>query len=112
MELHPAMVHFPIALSLTAVLLFLLSQLFHKEALRTATLWNIDLAALGGVAAVLSGLGAEESIESGGLSQAAHDLLETHGALGYAAGGILAGTALLRRIAPACRHDSPGLIWH
>jgi uncharacterized membrane protein len=108
MEVHPLIVHVPIALSLAAALLYFLSQLLGNDALRAAALWNLDLAALGGIAAVLSGLWAEEAAEAAGLSPTAHELLETHGALGYAAGGMLAGTAILRRVVPEFRqHFAP-----
>jgi len=100
-ELHPAIVHFPIALSLTAALQFALSLILRHELLRAVALWNFDLAALAAVAAVLSGIRADETAEAAGISKAAHDLLETHGALGYAAAGILLGVAVLRRLVPS-----------
>ncbi len=71
MELHPAIVHFPIALSLTAALLFVLSLILRHELLRAVALWNLDLAALAGIAAVLSGIWAEETAEAAGISPAA-----------------------------------------
>ena len=53
--LHPALVHFPIALSLVAVLLELVARHRRARSLEGAAAVVISLAALGSVAAVVSG---------------------------------------------------------
>ena len=55
MELHPAIIHFPIALSLTATLLYFLSLVFQNEARRAAALWKFDPAAQAGLNGYLGG---------------------------------------------------------
>lgn len=56
LHLHPIVVHFPIALFITAFGLELLSLVFKKEILHQTALCNYILAILSAVAAVLSAL--------------------------------------------------------
>ena len=58
-SLHPLVVHFPIALLLSAVGLELLALLLKRPALHRISLWNLCLGTLGAAAAVLTGLRAE-----------------------------------------------------
>ena len=53
--LHPAIVHFPIALVVTSILFDLLGRGFNKESLRGAAFWCLLGALLGGAAAAASG---------------------------------------------------------
>jgi uncharacterized membrane protein len=53
--LHPALVHFPIALVGFSFILDLLSRLFNKESLRGAAFWCLPGALVGGAAAAVSG---------------------------------------------------------
>jgi uncharacterized membrane protein len=53
--LHPALVHFPIALIAFSFLLDLLARLFNKESLRGAAFWCLLGALVGGAAAAASG---------------------------------------------------------
>ena len=60
-SLHPLIVHFPIALLLTALLLDGFALLLRRPSLHRIALWNLCLGALGAAAAVLTGLQAEEA---------------------------------------------------
>jgi uncharacterized membrane protein len=100
MELHPAVVHFPIALAITSALFILLYRLFNREALLTAAEWTFDLAALSSILAVISGLLAEGEIKATG---SAAELLENHELIGILAMCVLAGGAILRRLLPDFR---------
>jgi uncharacterized membrane protein len=53
--LHPALVHFPIALIAFSFLLEVLARLFNKEALRGAAFWCLLGALVGGAATAASG---------------------------------------------------------
>jgi uncharacterized membrane protein len=53
--LHPAIVHFPIALVVVSLLFDLLGRWFNKESLRGAAFWCLIGALLGGAAAAASG---------------------------------------------------------
>lgn len=55
LHLHPMLVHFPIALALVALLFNLATYYFNKEWLDRASIALTVLAALGAVAAILSG---------------------------------------------------------
>ena len=59
--LHPAIVHFPIALSLVAVLLELAARHRRARSLEGAAAVVMSLAALGSVAAVVSGNAAHDN---------------------------------------------------
>ena len=59
-SLHPLIVHFPIALLLTALLLDLLALAMKRPALHRVALWNLSLGTLGAAAAVFTGLRAAE----------------------------------------------------
>lgn len=60
-SVHPLVVHFPIALLLTAIALELLAGLTHRPWLRRVGRWNLCLGTVGAAIAVLTGLQAEES---------------------------------------------------
>lgn len=59
-SLHPLIVHFPIALVLTALLIDLLALSLKRPAWHRIALWNLSLGTLGAGVAVLTGLQAEE----------------------------------------------------
>lgn len=56
---HPLIVHFPIALVLTALLLDLLAVIVKRPGWHRVALWNLSLGTLGAAAAVGTGLQAE-----------------------------------------------------
>lgn len=59
-SLHPLIVHFPIALLLSALACDILALVLRREALHRVGLWNLALGTLGAGAAVWTGLQAEE----------------------------------------------------
>jgi len=59
-SLHPLVVHFPIALLLTAVALDTLALVLRRPSLHRVALWNLCLGTAGAAVAVLTGLQAEE----------------------------------------------------
>ena len=59
-SLHPLLVHFPIALLLSALLVDGLALALKRPHLHRVALWNLCLGTLGAGAAVLSGLQAED----------------------------------------------------
>jgi uncharacterized membrane protein len=95
-RLHAALNDLPAALLVTAVLFDLIAAATRRLAFRQAGLYVLIFGALGGIAAVLSGLQAEEHIEHG---DAVHRVMETHELLGFVTLGIfglLAAWRLLR----------------
>ena len=59
-SLHPLIVHFPIALLLTALLVDGLALILKRPTLHRVALWNLSLGTLGAGVAVLTGLQAED----------------------------------------------------
>ena len=59
-SIHPLIVHFPIALLLTALLVDGLALILKRPALHRIALWNLSLGTLGAGAAVLTGLQAAD----------------------------------------------------
>ena len=59
-SLHPLVVHFPIALLLTAVAVDGFALILKRPALHRVALWNLCLGTLGAATAVLTGLHAED----------------------------------------------------
>jgi len=59
-SLHPLIVHFPIALLLTALCLDTLALVSRRPGLHRVALWNLCLGTVGAAAAVLTGLQAED----------------------------------------------------
>jgi uncharacterized membrane protein len=72
---HPLFVHFPIALWVAALLFEALAQARGKDELHRAAKWLLYLGTLAGLAAVGTGLLAEESVPEAG---PARDVMETH----------------------------------
>jgi uncharacterized membrane protein len=91
--LHPAVVHFPIALALVGVLLDLVARHPRARALEPGGAVVMALAALGGIAATLTGQLAEEWVV---VPRAARVLLERHEELGEIAMWALVVLALSR----------------
>jgi len=92
-RLHAALNDLPTALLVTAVLFQLLAMATRREAFRQVSFWTLIIGALGGVAAVLSGLQAEEHIAHG---DAVHRVMETHEKLALVTLGIFTVLALWR----------------
>jgi len=92
-RLHAALNDLPVALLLAAVLFDLLAAVTRRSTFRQVSFWTLMVGALGGVAAVLSGLQAEEVIPHGG---AVHEVMETHELLAFVTLGLFAVLALWR----------------
>ena len=92
-RLHAALNDLPTALLLVAVLFDLAALLRRSDSLRLAGFWTMVTGAVGGVAAVISGLQAEDHIEHG---EAVHRVMETHETLALITLGIFAVLALWR----------------
>ena len=92
-RLHAALNDLPAALLVTAVLFDLIAAATRRPAFRQTSLYVLVFGALGGIAAVLSGLQAEEHIEHG---DAVHRVMETHELLGFVTLGIFGVLTLWR----------------
>jgi uncharacterized membrane protein len=92
-RLHAALNDLPAALLLTAALFELLALATRKESFRQVSFWTLIVGAIGGAAAVLSGLQAEESIEHG---DEVHRVMETHELLAFITLGIFGVLAVWR----------------
>jgi uncharacterized membrane protein len=79
-RLHAALNDLPAALLLIAALFELLALATRKESFRQVSFWTLIVGAIGGAAAVLSGLQAEENIAHG---DAVHRVMKTHELLGF-----------------------------
>ena len=74
-RLHAALNHFPVALLLVSVLFDFGALITRRESLRAAALWTLWAGVIGGWAAVIAGLQAEDVIDHG---QAIHEIMEPH----------------------------------
>jgi uncharacterized membrane protein len=92
-RLHAALNDLPTALLVTAALFELLALATRREAFRQVSFWTLIMGALGGVAAVLSGLQAEENIAHG---DEVHRVMETHQLLAFVTLGVFGVLALWR----------------
>ena len=92
-RLHAALNDLPIALLLGAALFDILAIATKRESFRLVSFWTLVLGAVGGLAAVVSGLQAEEYISHG---DAVHRVMETHETLGLVTLGIFGLLALWR----------------
>jgi uncharacterized membrane protein len=92
-RLHAALNDLPTALLVAAVLFDLMAAATRRPGFRQASLYILSFGALGGVAAVLSGLQAEEHIEHG---DAVHRVMETHETLAFVTLGIFGVLTLWR----------------
>jgi uncharacterized membrane protein len=92
-RLHAALNDLPTALLLTAVLFDLMALVTRKQSFRQVSFWTIVFGAIGGAAAVISGLQAEEHIDHG---EAVHRVMGTHEQLGLITLGVFGVLALWR----------------
>jgi uncharacterized membrane protein len=85
--LHPVIVHFPIALLITAIVFEVLALVLKRDVLREASTWLLGLGFLGGLVAAATGILAEDAAEDGGVPESA---IETHESFAYAALAVFA----------------------
>ena len=100
-NIHPLLVHFPIAFLYGAALLYFLASIRASEALKWTALWMLLLGALGAAAAVASGLYAAPGLMVS--ESVRHELLRHHKRLMIAAAavtGVLTAWALATRPMP------------
>jgi uncharacterized membrane protein len=105
-NLHPLVVHFPIALLIASVLFDIIAYCIKREEFEKAAFWNLVLGVLTGAAAVITGLLAEDSVPP---FPVLHATVERHETLAFIALGVFAVLLLwriLRRIglSTRCRH--------
>lgn len=96
-SVHPMVVHFPIALLMTALLLDGLALILKRPHLHRIALWNLSLGTLGAGAAVWTGYRAAEIAKH---SFEIHQVMELHRKLGIATlilGALLVLGRLWRR---------------
>jgi uncharacterized membrane protein len=84
-RLHAALNHLPVALLLVTVLFDVGARITGRESLRAAALWTLWAGVIGGWAAVIAGLQAEDVIDHG---DAIHDLMEPHETLALVTMGV------------------------
>jgi len=92
-RLHAALNDLPTALLLTAVFFDLVAAIAKRPGFRQVSFWTLIVGAVGGAAAVISGLQAEGHIEHG---EAVHELMETHEKLALITLGVFAILTLWR----------------
>ena len=92
-RLHAALNDLPAALLLAAVLFDLLGAATRRLVFRQVGYWTLIVGAIGGAAAVISGLQAEEHIDHG---DAVHRVMETHEQLALLTLGVFAVLAIWR----------------
>ena len=100
-NIHPLLVHFPIAFLYGAALLYFLGSISASERLKWTALWMLVLGALGAAAAVASGLYAAPGLMVS--MSVRHELLRHHKHLMVAASavtGVLTVWALAARPMP------------
>jgi uncharacterized membrane protein len=90
---HPAIVHFPIALLTLSVVADFFGYVLDSDSLRGAGWWSLAGAGLGGAAAVVAGL---VDMNREKIEHAAHERVHTHMKVGFAALVAVAVLALWR----------------
>ncbi|QSA95728.1 DUF2231 domain-containing protein [Methylococcus sp. EFPC2] len=99
-NVHPMIVHFPIALLVTFFALDIASLVLRRPALRSAADWTLYLGAISAVAAVGAGLFAESIVPHG---QAIHETMEWHKRIGISIAGLALVLALWRALGHGLR---------
>lgn len=85
--LHPRIVHFPVALLISAAILGILALIWKgkRNTLKEVLFWNLILGVAGAVLALISGLVEEKTLVH---NDTIHSILETHELLGFVFSGI------------------------
>lgn len=107
-NVHPILVHFPIALLSAFLIMEVLSLALGKDSLHTAASWMLYLGTAGAAAAVAAGLIAERSIAHG---DTVHAVIERHELLGLSVLGLALVLSIWRLICRA-RFSQMGMALH
>lgn len=107
-NVHPLIVHFPIAFLTAFLLLEVIGLAFRSAAVRQVASGMLYLGALGAVAAAAAGLIAEGSVPHG---EGVHEILEWHERAGLTVAGLSVVLAVWRALARA-RFSSMGQALH
>lgn len=85
--LHPRIVHFPVALLISAAILGILALIWKgkRNTLKEALFWNLILGVAGAILALISGLVEEKTLVH---NDTIHSIMETHELLGFVFSGI------------------------
>jgi uncharacterized membrane protein len=94
-NLHPMLVHFPIALIIVMFILDLLGLLFKRDRLKQSASILMWFALVGAAAAVVSGLIAEDT---GWRPASVGEMLETHELMGFLILGFITLLAVIRTV--------------
>lgn len=94
-NIHPYFVHFPIAILSIGLLWDFLGIIMKKDSLLHAGWWAQLFGTLAIIAAVITGLIAENTVAH---NDAVHSILETHETLGLVAAGVFASLFIWRSI--------------
>ncbi len=95
-NIHPLIVHFPIALFTTFLLLEILSMIRRNERLYYAASWTLYMGIIFAVTAIFLGMQAALSVPHGG---SIHSIIDQHQSYATTATGIAAVLALWRIVA-------------
>ncbi len=109
-NIHPVLVHFPIALLTAFVVMEVCAVIFGGNGLRTAATWMLYLGTIGAISAVAAGMYAAATVEHSG---EVHGILTRHAALGITTAVlavVLSAARLLRREGPGVRGRAAYLI--
>lgn len=109
-NVHPLLVHFPIALLIAALVLDLVALFARKDRLTVGTGAILVLAALGAAAALITGFLAEETVEAMPPDEARHETLEAH-ELAAIAVLVLTIALALWRVAARMEYPQGRLRW-
>ncbi|MGI8470556.1 MAG: DUF2231 domain-containing protein [Pyrinomonadaceae bacterium] len=90
---HPAIVHFPIALVTLSVLADLFGYIFNSDSLRGAGWWSLLGAAIGGALAVVAGL---YDMNREKIEHEAHERVHVHMKVGFVVLAVVAVLTLWR----------------
>ncbi len=95
-ELHPPIVHFAIALTITGVIFDLLGFVLKKDSLKHAGFWTFIIGVLAVWGAMFSGEAAEEAVERFVEGTKIENVFESHEELGKLLPWIFTGLGLFR----------------
>lgn len=103
--LHPAIVHFPIALITLSVIVELIGYFGRNQAARTVAWWALAGAAISGPITILAGY---SDMWRASLAPEVHELVHTHLKIGWTLGVAILGLAIWRWLIRRKPEQGPG----